>query len=155
MAASKYFLLDYLLKKSSPGEKHYLQGVSLENVMDRFATLSPSNCRNFVVEARRFVCSGMNTINSIVALNDNSNFKYIHYNWFPGQSINKVFVFKISIDLACSGIDFVQWMQVGRDIEHLQIMFNYMKWVKDWTTIACHIYESKYCKVLSIACCDM
>ena len=34
-------------------------------------------------------------------------------------------------------------------------MFDYVKCLKDWTTLACHVYDSKYCKVLTIACCDM
>jgi hypothetical protein len=76
--------------------------------MDKFATLSSPNCRNFVVDARRFVCSGMDTIDSIMALKENSKFKYIHDNRFLNQSTDKVFIFKISIDLAGSGIDLVQ-----------------------------------------------
>lgn len=38
---------------------------------------------------------------------------------------------------------------------NLWLMFDHIKRVKDWTTMACHVYDSKYCKVLTIACCDM
>ena len=34
-------------------------------------------------------------------------------------------------------------------------MFDHVKHVKDWTTFACHAYNIKYCKVLTIAYCDM
>ena len=34
-------------------------------------------------------------------------------------------------------------------------MLDYVKHVKDWTIIAYHVYSSRYCKVLIIACCDM
>ena len=34
-------------------------------------------------------------------------------------------------------------------------MFDYVKRVKDWTTMACHVYDSVYCKVMTIAVCDM
>lgn len=35
------------------------------------------------------------------------------------------------------------------------IMFNNLEYLKDWTTMGCHVYVSKYCKVLTTACCDM
>ena len=34
-------------------------------------------------------------------------------------------------------------------------MFDHVKRVKDWTSMTCHVYDSRYCKVLTIACCDM
>jgi hypothetical protein len=40
-------------------------------------------------------------------------------------------------------------------MENSWIMFDHVKCLKDWTTLACHVYNSKYCKVLTIACCDM
>jgi hypothetical protein len=35
------------------------------------------------------------------------------------------------------------------------IMFDHVKRLKDWTTMTCHVYNNPYCKVLTIACCDM
>ena len=40
-------------------------------------------------------------------------------------------------------------------MENSWIIFDHVKHLKAWTTLACHVYDSKYCKVLSIACCDM
>ena len=34
-------------------------------------------------------------------------------------------------------------------------MFDHVKCLKVWTTFVCHVYDSKYCKVLTIACCNM
>ena len=34
-------------------------------------------------------------------------------------------------------------------------MFDHVKRLKNWTTLACYVYDNKYCKVLTIACCDM
>ena len=34
-------------------------------------------------------------------------------------------------------------------------MFDHVKRLQDWTTMTCHVYNSKHCKVLTIACCDM
>ena len=40
-------------------------------------------------------------------------------------------------------------------MENSWIMFDHVKRLKDWTTLACHVYDSKYCKVLTIACYDI
>ena len=56
-----------------------------------------------------------------------------------------------------SGVELVKRMQVGRggDMENSWIMFDHVKRVRNWTTMACHVYDSQYCKVLTIACCDI
>jgi hypothetical protein len=46
-------------------------------------------------------------------------------------------------------------MQPGGDLEHAWIMFDHVKHVKNWTTIACHVYDSAYYRVMTIAFCDM
>jgi hypothetical protein len=35
------------------------------------------------------------------------------------------------------------------------IMFDHVKCVKKWTTMACHVYDSTYCHVMTIVVCDM
>jgi hypothetical protein len=76
---------------------------------------------------------------------------------FPGQGedIEKVFVFKMSEIGPGSGVDLVKRMQKGGDLENAWMMFDHVKRVKLWTTMACHVYDSTYCRVMSIACCDM
>ena len=61
----------------------------------------------------------------------------------------------MSVDLPCSGVELVKRMQVGEGMEKFWIMFDHVKCLKDWTTTACHVYDSRYYKVLTIACCDM
>ena len=46
-------------------------------------------------------------------------------------------------------------MQPGGDLQDCWIMFDHVKWVENWTTMASHVYGSKYCKVMTIAICDM
>ena len=57
-------------------------------------------------------------MDSIMALKDHSGFKYVHDSRFPGQSNNKVFIFKMSVDLPGSDVDLVKHMQVERDMEN-------------------------------------
>ena len=123
--------------------------------MDKFSTIVFPNCCNFVSGSKRFVRSRMGTMDNIMALKDHSTFKFVHGSWFPRQSKEKMFVFKMSVDLPGTDVELVKRMQVGKNMENSWIMFNHVKRVKDWTTIACHVYDSQYCKVLTIACCDM
>jgi hypothetical protein len=94
-------------------------------------------------------------MNSIMALKDHSAFKFIYGSRFPGQSKDKVFVFKMFVDLTGSSMKLVKRMQDGGDMENSCIMFDHIKRLKDWTTMTCHVYDSRYCKVLTIAYCDM
>lgn len=89
-----------------------------------------------------------------MALKDYSGFKFIHDNRFFGQANGKVFVFKMSIDCPESGIDLVTRTQLGEDLQNCWIMFVHVKQVKDCTTMVCHVYDSRYCKVMTIATCD-
>jgi hypothetical protein len=54
-----------------------------------------------------------------------------------------------------SGVHLVNRMQPGGDLEHAWIMFDHVERVKNWTTMACHVYDSAYCRVMTIAVCDM
>ena len=78
-------------------------------------------------------------------------------NKFPGHGSNsdKVFVFKMSEVGSGSGVHLVKRMQPGRDLEDAWIMFEYVKRVKHWTTMACHVYDFAYCRVMTIAVYDM
>jgi hypothetical protein len=46
----------------------------------------------------------------------------------------------------------VKQMQPGGDLEDTWIMFDH---VKHWTTVACHVYDSAYYRVMTIVVCDM
>lgn len=94
-------------------------------------------------------------MDSIMVLKDYLGFKYVHGNKFFGQSKGKVFVFKMSVDLQESGVDLVKRMHVGENMENSWIIFEHVKCLKDCTTLTCHVYHSKHCKVLTIMCCDI
>ena len=113
MALSKQFLVDYLLKYSASGENHHLVGSSSEVVMDKFSTLASPNCRNFVSGSKYFLRCRMRNMDSIMALKDHFAFKFVHGSRFPGQSKDKVFVFKMSVDLPSIGVELVKKMQIG------------------------------------------
>ena len=153
IAASKNFLSDYLIRPGSGSSN--LEGASMDAVLDQFETLSSPNIRNLVSTCKRFYSGGKGVMDNIMDLKETSKFEFIHENKFPGQSKGKVFVFKMSVDRPGSGVDLVKRMQPGNDLQDCWLMFDHVKRVKDWTTMACHVYDSKYCRVMTIAMCDM
>jgi hypothetical protein len=90
-----------------------------------------------------------------MAMKTFTTIEYIHANVFPGQGKDKVYVFKMLEDKPGSGVDLVKRMDPGGDLENAWLMFDHVKRVKEWTTMACHVYDAAYCKVMTIAVCDM
>jgi hypothetical protein len=46
-------------------------------------------------------------------------------------------------------------VQPNDDLQNVWMMFDHVKNVQRWMTMACHIYDLVYCKVTMIAICDM
>ena len=94
-------------------------------------------------------------MDGIAKLRGVSNWAYVQQN-FSGQrdDADKVFVFKMSEVGPGSGVDLVRRMQPGGDLENAWIMFDHVKRVKGWTTMATHVYDGTYQRVMTISCCD-
>ena len=150
--ASKEFLTNHLFHHGE-GEKEILKGEEMEEVMDRFQMLSSPSIQNVISSFRSNNHGGV--IDNIMTMKRESKFKFIHDNVFPGQGKEKVYVFKMLMEGPESGVDLIRRMQVGGDLQNAWMMFDHVKRVKDWTTMACHVYDSQYKKVMTIVVCDM
>ena len=117
--------------------------------------MSSLSIQNQVISFRYMRRFGV--MDSITKLRGSSNWAFVQENKFPnqGSDSDKVFVFKMSEVGPGSGVDLVKRMQVGSDLQDAWMMFDHVKRVKVWTTMACHVYDSKYCRVMSIVVCDM
>jgi hypothetical protein len=117
--------------------------------------MSSSSIKNDVSVFRYIRRFGV--MDGIAALRGCSHWAYVQENKFPGQGSDsdKVFVFKMSEVGPGSGVYLVRRMQPGGDLENAWIIFDHVKCVKHWTTMACHVYDSAYCRVMTIAVCDM
>lgn len=153
LAASKEFLSTFLLQDDHHAPTP-LKGHDLNVVMEKFKTLSSPNVRS-VISSFRLHSQSTGYIDKILELKKTSRYDYVQESVFPGQGSNKVFLFKMSIEGPGSGFDLVKRMQPGGDLENAWIMFDHVKRVKDWTTMACHVYDTTYCKVMTIVVCDM
>jgi hypothetical protein len=81
---------------------------------------------------------------------------YIQYSCFLGQHAReKMFLFKMFVHGNGSGCESVKHMQLGANLQTTWIMFDHVKRVEGWMTIACYVYDYFYCKVMTIVIFDM
>lgn len=59
------------------------------------------------------------------------------------------------VDGLGSDVELVLRMQPGDDFQICFVMFNHVKRVKSWTTIARHVFDLTYCKFMTIVVCNM
>ncbi len=89
-------------------------------------------------------------------LKSKSRYDYIHECYFPRQLFEqKVFIFHMCINDVGSGASLVTQMQPIGNLQNAWIMFEHVKHVASWTTMACHVYDSTYYKVMTIEVCDI
>ena len=153
LAASKEFLSSEIFALDREDTPEPLRGDSLVKVMERFRILSSPNIRNAIATFRPTAAGG--PLDNIIKLKMKSPYAYIQDSVFPGQGKDKVYLFKMSEEGPGSGVALVKRMQPGEDLQNSWIMFDHVKRVKGWTTMACHVYDPEYCRVMSIAVCDM
>ena len=154
LEATKDLLGELLLRlEDAPTKTLTLE--ELEPVFDRCKDVSSPNLRNNVITFKYLKRFGW--MESITMLRGLSTWAFVQKNMFPGQGDeeDKVFVFKMSEVGPASGVDLVKRMQPGGDLQDAWVMFDHAKRVHPWTTMACHVYDSTYCRVMTIACCDM
>ena len=127
----------------------------LEPVFDSCKELNSPSLQNRIYTFKYLYRFGI--MDGITKLRGLSNWAYIQRNMnFPnqGDDSKKVFIFKMSEIGSGSGVDLVRRMQPGKDLKHAWIMFDHVKRVTNWTTMACHVYDVTYQCVMTIACYD-
>ena len=154
MEATKELLEEFLLRPDADSSR-VMDFSDLVPVLDKCKYITSPNIRNEVSSFKHFRKFGI--IDSITKLRSASKWAFVEESKFPGQGtdIDKVFVFKMSEVCRASGVDLVKQMQAGGDLECAWMMFNHLKQMKDWTTMACYVYDSLYRKVMTIVVCDM
>ena len=150
MEATKELLGEFLLRPEGDSSR-VMDFNDLVPVLDKCKYITSPNIRNEVSSFKHFRKFGI--IDSITKLRGASKWAFVQESKFPGQGtdMDKVFVFKMSEVGLGSGVDLVKRMQAGGDLECAWMMFDHVKQVKEWTTMACHVYDTLYCKVMTIA----
>jgi hypothetical protein len=65
-----------------------------------------------------------------------STIEYIHSSIFPGHGKEKIYFLKMLVDGLGSNVDLLNYMQLGGDLENRWLIFDHVKYVQTWTTIA-------------------
>jgi hypothetical protein len=154
MEANKELVGELLIDpEGAPVRKYDLE--ELVPVLEKCKYMSSPSIKNDVIAFKYIRRFGV--MDGIAMLRGYSHWAYVQENKFPsqGSDSDKVFVFKMSKVGPGSRVHLVKRMQPGGDLEHTWIMFDHVKRVKHWTTMACHVYDSAYCQVITIAVCDM
>ena len=114
-SASKDFLASYLFHDKE-GEKELLKVEEMEAVIDRFQYLSSQSIHNVISSFHSTNQGGV--IDKIMTIKKDSKFEFIHDNVFPGQSKEKVYIFKMLTKGPGSGADLVRRMQPEGDLQN-------------------------------------
>jgi len=90
-------------------------------------------------------------------LRDSNTWAFIQESKFSGQGTkaDKVLLFKMFEVGPGNEVDLVKHMQEDGDLRDSWMMLEHVKRVKGWTTMACHVYDSLYCRIMTIIICDM
>jgi hypothetical protein len=154
MEATKELIGELLLRPEGAPTKTFILE-ELVPVLDKCRYMSSPSIKNDVTSFRYIRRYGV--MDGITMLRGCSNWLYVQENMFPGQGtdFDKVFVFKMSEVDPSSGVDLVKRMQPGSDLEDAWMMFDHVKRIKKWTTMACHVYDSTYYRLMTIAVCNM
>lgn len=86
-------------------------------------------------------------ITALLYLKEHCAYEYFHGSLFPGQmhdSSDRCHIFKMSTTGPASGVDLVKRMQAGHDLANAWCCFDHVYRVKDWVTMAAHVYDTRY-----------
>jgi len=155
LATSKTFLSHHLFNEDGEVPMELLKGEKLNQAMLMFVPLCSPNIRNLISSFKHH-SRNMGSFDSILMLKFLRPYDYIQDNYFPKQQFGqKIYLFKMTVEGDGCGVDLVKRMQLGGDLENSWMMFDHVKHVQGWTTMACHVYDLVYCKIMSTAIYNM
>ena len=154
LAVGRELLMKGLVDESEVGTK--LTEEDLAQVFEKWSILS-TLCVNNMIKDARIHCSQRGYIDNILKLKKMFTYDYVQDNRFPrqGGAGEVIYLFKMSTVGVDSGVDLIHKMQPDGDLELAWIMFNHVKRVVGWTSLEAHVYDPVYCKVRTIAVCDV
>lgn len=93
-------------------------------------------------------------ITSFLYLKEHCAYQYFHGSLFPGQlhdTNDRCHIFKMSTTGPASGVELVKRMKPGNDLERSWCCFDHVHRIKEWVTMAAHVYDIRYIELL-VAC---
>lgn len=122
-----------------------------DSLISRFPILTTPNDWNHVVFFEVSICPKC-VIGCI--LKCTIKVLYIHESSFLCRGVTCCLPFLMSSIGSYSRVNLVKHMQLGGSLEDAWLMFDHMKRIHGWTTIACHMYDLAFKLVLTTTICD-
>lgn len=94
----------------------------------------------------------------ILDIRVNTKYSFIQDNCFHGQKdeTRLCYLFKMSTHRRGSGVDIVRRMSTDKcDLHRCWVVFDHVKRIEGWTTLAAYVYDPHYRGVMTITTCDM
>lgn len=124
------------------------------------ATVTPLNDRRriqrCVQEVKISRGYGSLGFEAVLALKQKIGYPFIHSILFPGQLNTTIqpHVFKMSTLGPGSGVDLVNRMRPGGNLQDMWVHFDHVHRVTGWSTMAAHVYDPFVKELLTIATCE-
>ena len=123
-------------------------------IIEDFCIQNSPNDTNAISSEPAIDCE-RGSIDKIDLLKSECPYPYIQSNVFSGQGNEQAYLFKMSEEGPSSSVDLVKRMQPGGDLQNSWIEFDYFERVKGWTTMSCDVYDVEFCRLMTIAVCEM
>lgn len=153
--ANKTFLSCHLFNDYGEGLTKFFKGEKLNQTMLKFDPMcSPNICNQISLFKKTLTWALLDSSLYSQPLVLTTTFKIVVC---LGNKVGKSIIFSKrwlkGID-GC-GVHLVKQMQLGGDLKNSYMMFNHVKHVQGWLTMACHVYDLVYYKVMFIAIYNM
>ena len=152
---AKEIILQSALFKDHSAEPR-LSDKDLGEVLAKLApTLDKRRLSRWRKEAQEEVGQPTTSYDSIFSLKKRLLFDFFQSMAFPGQfefsGFDRCHIFKMSTQGPGNGVDLVNKMRPGGELESCWIFFDFVKRMQEWTTMACHVYNPYVQEMQTIA----
>ncbi len=115
---NKTFIFCHLFNEDGKGLVELLKGEKLDQMLLKFFPLC-SNAIHDLIASLKHCPSNSDSIDYILKLKALFSYDYVLNNYFPSQQGGlKVYLFKMSINVATFRFDLVRWLQLGDDLQN-------------------------------------
>lgn len=151
---------DLILERLITGPHNEEDSFNDGDLHELLATVTPLNDRRRVQRCIQEIkikkgCGSFG-LEAVLDLKKKIGYPFIHSVLYPGQLSFEIqpHVFKMSTLGPGSGVDLVNRMRPGGNLEDMWIHFDHVHRVEGWSTMAAHVYDPFVKELLTIATCE-
>lgn len=153
---TKDVIFEMLLTQSEDGAEE-IGDAELAGMLDLITPLSDrkrtEKCLEDAKQAQGITSKGFE---AVLELKHKCRYPFIHSVLFPGQMNKQIpaHVFKMSTKGPGSGVDLVNRMRPGGNLQDMWVHFDHVHRVLGWPTMSAHVYDPYVRELMTIATCE-